>query len=266
MEARRIQALYENHGVGDGGGEGRGAEAGEIKKTATSAKAKQKTEDMVWVLTDIIRYARQDTTENIHTDEYVLSQYRNSGTSFLRRQTITVSNPNRHTMSRTDYSDPSRGGGVSRFDRHDGVGEFVEAEAKLSPPPEIIGYKERVTINVSVAFTDYTTCREDYTAYAGISMGKPGQVPSVGEYARNYYRFIHVVNSPHVAFHKEKSLKRSGDLTFVFQTNYGIPSNPGEQKSLYLRAMDMQTEYVYTWTPRSEAKVEKITPREEVIK
>ncbi len=42
-------------------------------------------------------------------------------------------------------------------------------------------------------------------------------------------------------------------------------SKPGEQRSIYLYAMDQGTEYAYTWTPRSEAKVGKITPGEKSL-
>ncbi len=58
--------------------------------------------------------------------------------------------------------------------------------------------------------------------------------------------------------------KKKDGGTFTATMRKG--SKPGEQRSIYLFAMDMGTEYTYTWTPRSEAKVGKITPGEKAIK
>ena len=54
----------------------------------------------------------------------------------------------------------------------------------------------------------------------------------------------------------------SGDFTAIMREG----RKPGEQWSIYLKSMDQGTEYIYTWTPWSEATVEKITPEEKAIK
>ena len=240
----------------------KGEEAKQEKaKTATPAKAEQKKaeqkkdEECVWVLTGITRHTRS----NWRTSDWEYNHV-NAGTSFIKRSTLRKER------------------GIKHYDEdkgkyHDAAGSFFEVTLSFSEPPSMIEGGAKVTLQMLIALTGEKACcdRLSWGEWAGAKIDKSGLKPggttgAAVDFMSEERKGMKPRNSNpsyNVSCFKRDGVTRKKDSgTFTATMRKG--SKPGEQRSIYLHAMEagLGTEYTYTWTPRSEAKVRKITPRE----